>query len=240
MIELLWNAPVSEQSMSRYIDALDLRDNARVLDVGCGCGEVLIRVCRRYQSIGLGVDSSQAFLAEARRRASSCEPDLRISFDEADARSLALEEDSFDLVMCLGATHAFGLGPDAVERALGKMRSLVAAGGQILLADGYMKRPASPQYRQRIGDSIPDNLTHPSIIHFGHKYGLTPLAAWTSGVDEWDDFEWSYQRIVERKALEHPADDEVSKDLMRRRDWIDAYLKWGRDTLGYGTYLFRK
>ena len=120
------------------------------------------------------------------------------------------------------------------------MISLIVPGGLLLVADGYMKQPASPDYRKLLGDSMPDEMTHAANVATGKELGLIPLAAWTSSEDEWDEFEWTYQRIVERNADESPDDRDVMAKLAERREWMDAYLQWGRVTLGYGVYLFKK
>jgi cyclopropane fatty-acyl-phospholipid synthase-like methyltransferase len=240
MIELLWNAPVGEAKMSKMLEALGLRDHDRVLDVGCGCGEVLVRTCERYGIQGKGIDTSTEHLAEARRRAGERVTDSKLQFIEANAEVFEIESESLELVMCLGATHAFGLGSDAVKRAICRVTEMIVPGGQILVADGYMRQSKPLEYREFLGDDIPDDLTHASIVSMGKEQGLVPMAAWTSSEEEWDDFEWTYQRIVEQQAAENSNDPSILEKRDRRREWMDAYLKLGRATLGYGTYLFRK
>ena len=58
--------------------------------------------------------------------------------------------------------------------------------------------------------------------------------------DEWDEYEWKYSRSIERYALEQPGDPDVPAMLERIRRWRDGYLRWGRDTLGFGVYLFHR
>jgi len=240
MIELLWNSPTSEERMTGYIESFELSAGQRVFDVGCGCGEVLIRLHERYEIQGIGIDSSTMHIAEAKRRAAGRVEDSAIRFVEADARSFDVAPDSIDLVICMGASHAFGLGADACENAIRQMVPLARPGGLLLLGEGYMKQPAPEEYRKLLGESMPDEMTNASNVETGQKFGLIPLAAWTSSEQEWDDFEWNYQRIIEKKALENPDDKEVQQKLAHRREWINAYLKWGKETLGYGTYLFKK
>ena len=107
MTELPWNGPISDTKMAKSIEALELRADQRVLDVGCGCGEILIRLCKRYPIQGIGIDSSSEHIAEALRRAKGRVSDSTIRFVEADARSFHVEPDSFDLAICMGSTHEF-------------------------------------------------------------------------------------------------------------------------------------
>ena len=47
-------------------------------------------------------------------------------------------------------------------------------------------------------------------------------------------------RSIERYAGEQPDDPDVPAMLKRIRRWRDAYLRWGRDTLGFAVYLFHR
>ena len=59
-------SPVSSERLDRVIDLLELPDDARVIDLCCGKGEVLVRTLARYGCTGDGLDASPAFLAAAR------------------------------------------------------------------------------------------------------------------------------------------------------------------------------
>ncbi|QDT96501.1 SAM-dependent methyltransferase [Gimesia aquarii] len=239
MIELLWNDPISENKMGKYINSLELEPHQRVLDVGCGAGEILIRLAERYQITGVGIDTSSDHIAEANKRAKGRVTPSSLTFTISDAQTFQVAPESFDLVICMGASHAFRLGKDAYQNALSQMLPMVVPGGFLLIAEGYMRQPASPEYRKFLGDSTPDEMTHAANVAAGKMLGLIPFAAWTSSKEEWDDFEWTYQRFIERKALADPENPGVVQKRNQRREWMDAYLEWGRDTLGYGVYLFK-
>lgn len=240
MIDLLWNAPTSEESMTRYIEALELSAEFTAVDIGCGCGEFLIRLCERFGTTGNGIDTSEEHIEEAKRRASGRVSASAIQFEVADAQVYGFSQSFVELGICMGATHAFGEVEFAYQNALQRLIPLVKPGGLILIADGYMKQPASTEYRRLLGDSMPDSMTHARNVAIVIECGLVPMSAWTSSEDEWDNFEWGYQRIVERQAAECPDDSQLADKLKRRRVWMEAYLQYGRNTLGYGTYLFRK
>ena len=60
----------------------------------------------------------------------------------------------------------------------------------------------------------------------------------TASVDECDEYQWTYSRSIDRYAREQPDDPDVPVMLERSRKLRDAYLRWGRDTLGFAAYLF--
>ncbi|PQO42050.1 SAM-dependent methyltransferase [Blastopirellula marina] len=237
MIELLWNAPVGEKKMSAVFSAFNLHAGQTAIDFGCGSGEVLLRLHERFSIAGTGFDISPTLIEEANRRAAArgIGPS-QVRFEGADVRTL--EPHTFDVAICLGATHAFTLGSEAYPRALQEMMRWVNPGGQLLVGEAYMKRPATPEYRSLIGEFPPDEQTHAANVSVGQKMGLIPLGAWTSSHEEWDEFEWAYQRVLERKACQETTSSVLQERLTQRRLWMDAYLRWGRETLGYGMYLF--
>jgi len=238
MIGLLWNNPISEAKMAQYIDTLQLTSDQSVHDVGCGCGEVLIRIHERYSVRGTGIDKTGSLIAEATKRLQARTASDAVRFEVGDINEFTVQPSTMDLVVCLGATHAFGLGSDAYENAISKICPMLRSGGMILVSDGYLKQPAGKEYRSLLGDDVPDCTTHESNVAVWQSQGLIPIGAWTSSLDEWDEFEWKYQRIFERRAS--AGDESAIKRLASRREWMKAYLKHGRDTLGYGVYLFRK
>lgn len=81
------------------MDRLSLVSEARVLDVGCGCGSTTITLGRRVGREGsvTGVDVSAPMLARATERAAAAGLD-RVDFVNADAQTRRFEEGSFDAI----------------------------------------------------------------------------------------------------------------------------------------------
>ena len=61
-------SPLPTAKLDEMIEVLVLVPGARVVDLGCGKGELLRRIASRYAINGVGVDRSGALLEEARRR----------------------------------------------------------------------------------------------------------------------------------------------------------------------------
>lgn len=97
---------------------------ARLLDVGCGTGQLLARVRRELPGIGvLGCDFSRGMLHEARAR----EPTAW--WVQGDAGHLPFRSGSVDAVVSTEAYHWF---PDQ-RRALAEFRRVLRPGGRLLL-----------------------------------------------------------------------------------------------------------
>src|SRR5215210_604489 len=111
--------PLALARIDEAIDRLGLGRGDRVLDVGCGPGELLVRIAERTGAGGLGIDSSPIVVEEARRRAADRAPRTGLEFRVGDAGAA---EGPFAAACCLGSSHALGgLGP-----ALARLASWIA------------------------------------------------------------------------------------------------------------------
>ena len=68
---MLFNSPIGSEKADRLVELLQLNPDSRVLDVGCGTGEFLIRIAERYRCHGVGVDTDPASLNAARDASSA-------------------------------------------------------------------------------------------------------------------------------------------------------------------------
>src|SRR5260221_3450665 len=227
-------SPISPGRADRLLDALGVGPASRAIDVGCGKGGFLLRLVERSGGSGVGIDTNPEFLAEARARQEQRVPDAAIEWIEGDATSYPAAAASFDAALCLGATHALGGFVPALQ-ALGRW---VKPRGPMLMGEGYWKREPDPRYLEFLGAERDEFLVHDANRMQGEALGMRSVAAEESSLEEWDAYENPYAEAVERFAAEHPDDPDTPAMLERIRPWRAAYLTWGRDTLGFGVYLF--
>jgi len=115
---------------AEFFAALDLQPGQRVIDLGCGTGD-LLRLLAPLVAPGtaVGVDLSETMIAEARGRMDSQSPNL--SFRIGNVQELLFEAASFDRVL---ATQLLLHVPDPGQ-ALAEMRRVLAPGGLISIAE---------------------------------------------------------------------------------------------------------
>lgn len=227
--------PIGSGSLDQLFATLELRPRARVLDLGCGKGEMLIRLVERFQVRGVGVDLSEAFLDEARREADRRTPRANLSFMQMDAAQYAHDAGTFDLVICVGA-RPFGDQRTTWEALTG----LIRPGGFLLIGEGYWRRRPNPEYLTFLGCGAADQLPHGGNVALGVELGLTPLYTCVASEGDFDHYEGMYLNAMERYCRINPDDPDTPPMRQRIRAWRDSYFRWGRHTLGFGLYLFLK
>jgi len=228
--------PCSATKVESIIELLGLPQSGHVLDIGTGKAELPIRLIERFHVEALGIDFSSPFLQEAREHIALRVPQNSFTLLEEDATTFSGEAETFDLASCLGACEVFG----GFQKTLRHLAGFVRPGGYILMGDGYWKQEPAPAYLDALHASRADLLTHVENVTAGVALGFTPLYASVCNDDEWDRYEWLHLRNIELYAREMPNDPDVPALLERIRSWRDIYLRWGRDTLGFGLYLFQK
>jgi ubiquinone/menaquinone biosynthesis C-methylase UbiE len=108
-------------------------DDIRVLDAGCGTGEISSRLAELYpRGHVLGVDVLDAHLELARTRYASLSP--RLSFENRSIFELGLPDDTFDLAVCRHVTHSV---PHA-DRVYAELARVTKPGGRLhLIPEDY-------------------------------------------------------------------------------------------------------
>jgi len=233
-------SPLSAPKADTLLGLIPLVPSARVLDVGCGPAELLIRLAERQAIVGVGVDQSPYALVEARLRASRRVPNADLMLHELDVAAFDAGTEAWDLAMCVGSSGAYG----GYRGALEALRALVRPGGHVLLGELYWKQEPDSAYLAVLGgDSASRDdiaMTTAENVAAGQTAGLIPLYISASSEDEWDHYEGLYARAIELYALSYPDDPDSPAMLARIGTWRDAYLRHGRATLGFALYLFHR
>jgi SAM-dependent methyltransferase len=113
---------------SDFINRLQLKPGAMVLDVACGTGNLSVPAARAG-AVVTGVDIAPNLLATARERA--LVEDVQIQFDEGDAEALPYADASFDEVVTMFGAM-FAPRPDLVAAELARV---CRVGGRLAMAN---------------------------------------------------------------------------------------------------------
>ena len=210
---MTWNSPISRERVQALIKHADLTTGQRVLDIGCGSGELLGDLATLGIE-GWGIDLSPHLIAIAQKKLPSA------TFVAADASAVSLPTEA-SLAICFGSTHALAPGDGQHQRVASVLRDCVSNGGHVLIGMGYQRQPLPAEYATFLGSPSGIENTHGQNVLDFEAAGLTCIAAITATDAEWDAFEWAFFRRKGKQA------------------WRDMWLKHGRQTMGFGAYLLR-
>jgi len=124
----------------RLLDNCDLAENARILDLGCGCGASLDWLYSQGRFHTVGLDISMKLLREAVKRCPSvaCAPVQHLPFGDA-AFHAAILECSLS-VMILNDTGNNAMGTIPLSDILLEIWRVLEPGGWMLISDLYAKQ----------------------------------------------------------------------------------------------------
>lgn len=220
---LLFHNPLAPERVDDVIGRLPLSVGDRAVDIGCGPGELLLRLAHAHGIEGLGIDKSPLQIEQARRRAEG----TRLQFTCGDASAFGGAQ--LDLAACLGSLHAVG----GLHPGLGRLAQMVRPGGWVLIADGFWRRAPETAYLEVLGATAGELPDRTGLLLAGLRYGLTTTYAAEATEEDWDRYEWTLIHNGESHA--HP---DVRAWAARARTRYAG--PGGRDTLGFALVLMRR
>jgi ubiquinone/menaquinone biosynthesis C-methylase UbiE len=121
--------------LDQIVQLLDLSCGIRILDVGCGAGDLLAELSKRRVRV-VGIDASRVMLQRARSRGASAQTVQLVHgrFEQCSAQ-LGL----FDRVVCKNVLHLV----DDIPKFLARAESNLVPGGRLLLIETVSPTPSA-------------------------------------------------------------------------------------------------
>jgi cyclopropane fatty-acyl-phospholipid synthase-like methyltransferase len=214
--DLTFLSPLSEERAARLVAFLAGAQPSSVLDVGCGWGELLLRVLESAPDArGLGVDLDEESLAAARERAVRRGLADRAVFEARDAKQTA---GPFDAVTCIGASQIWG--PDVSEAqpidyaaALTALRALLPRAGRLVYGEGIWSRPPTPAATAPLAGRDDEFVALGPLVEIAEAHGFALVAAHEASLDEWDAFESGFTAGYAHWLAAHEPDDPEAEEV---------------------------
>jgi len=222
-------APLSAQRADRLAGDLAARHPASVTDLGCGWGELLLRILAAGPGArGTGIDTHGPDLARARRNATDRELSDRVAFVEGPAAEYT---ESADVLVNVGSYQAFG----TVADGLRALRQRVNPGGAVLFAAEFWEVPPPPDRLARMwpGITADDCLDLPTMVDEAVAAGFRPLRVESASRSEWEEFESGLAAEREEWLLAHPDHAEADRVRAELDTQRGIWLRGHRDVMGF-------
>lgn len=223
--------PFTPDRFATLGDALRLEPGARVLDLGCGSGEMLCTWARDHGIVGTGIDKSMLFTEQAKRRAEELGVSDQVEFIHDDAAGHVSDEKAH-VAACVGATWIGG----GVAGTIALLAKSLRTSGIILIGEPYWRKlPATEEIaRKCLASSIGDFFSLPALLASFGSLGYDIVEMVLANQDGWDRYE-AAKWLTMRRWLEENPDDELAGEVRSRLNteperhatYTRAYLGWG-------------
>ncbi|GAB3187391.1 SAM-dependent methyltransferase [Nesterenkonia suensis] len=246
-LDLAFGSPMGVARSEQLISDLTEISPRRIIDVGCGWAEQLLRTVAALPGAhGVGVDLEEVDILRGRERATQLGVQDRVELRVQDAADLlgppsggtgpAAAVRSADALICLGAWHALGASP---ADALHRLRGLAAPGGRLLFGvDHWARQPDGERLAQMWdGASLADSHRLPDVVEAAAEAGWRLLDLHEATADEWNHFECGMTRNQEEWLLENPRHPEAPALRGRLDDGRRSWLRGHHGHMGFATLV---
>ena len=231
-----WN-PIQSLRFDYFASMLTVPKDGTVLDIGCGRGYWLLQIAEFFDiKCAIGVEKSPYAANAAKQEAANSTLQSQVKIVHREFTPAAYGDESFDLVLCMGASHALS----NYEGALREAYRLLRRNGQLLIGEGYWKREPDAEYLSFLNCDKDQYTTSEGNCRRATENGYKLQWHYECTEVEWNTYEDQYAQNVETYVASNPDDPDNVEMLSAIRSWRDHYLRFGYNTLGFGLYLFSK
>jgi SAM-dependent methyltransferase len=222
--------PSSQEKVGAIGRVLSLTSETRIVDFGCGYGEVLAQWAVAYGISGTGVEIREHACQRAVKKMNERDLSERIEIICCNAAEYEYEEKAFSAGICLGASFIWG----GFRNTILGMKPAVEDGGRLVIGEPYWLRDqVPPEYKA----SEPTVHHEWELLQIAQEEGYDIEYVVRASHDDWDRYEadnWYALVCWIEENPEHPERQEVIDHLHSDQE---LYFKYTREFLGWAMYV---
>ncbi len=222
--------PISPEKIVLIGKILGLNPSSRVIDFGCGFGEVLALWAEQFGISGVGVDIREYACERARQRISNAGLAGRLAIACGDGAKFPYERNAYDVAVCTGASFIWS----GFAEAIGVLRTSIRPGGRVVIGEAYWLTDQTPSdYRLRESEVYNEY----QLLQMMHEEGYDLEYMVRASNDDWDRYEAGNWYGLVRWIAEHPDHPERQQVIDHLHESQEEYLRYARQYFGWAIYI---
>jgi len=224
--------PSTPEKVLKLGKMLGMKEGARVIDYGSGCGEPLALWCKEYGITGVGVDLSPDFCERAVKKLSGQGLSDRIQIVCGKGADYELPGQPFDVATCIGATFVFGGYRETVQA----LKKAVHSKARLGIGDVYWASDTVPPgYAQREVSARSET----ELLRVTREEGFEIEYVIRTSRDDWDRYYSDNWHGFLRWLEENPSHPDRQQVLEHFHQWQDDYSRYERPYMGWAMYVLK-
>jgi SAM-dependent methyltransferase len=209
---------------------LGIGKDSRIIDFGCGFGEVLALWAEGFGISGIGIDIREHACDRARNKMIERGLADRIEIVCGNGRDYPFEKHGFDAALCIGASFIWG----GYRQTIQAMKEAIHTNGKLVIGEPYWLKENVPQeYAKAVGTVH----TEYELLRITRQEGFDFEYVVRASHDDWDRYEagnwYGLIRWIEENS-DHSERQDVIDHLHKSQE---EYLRYGREYLGWAIYI---
>lgn len=201
-----------------------------ILDIGCGKAGVLAKAIEATNGSGIGVDLPDSLGTAITARAEKLRNQDRLKIILEDAEGFVRRTDrSFDLVICIGSSHALG-GP---LQLFSCAKNLLKPGGKLLFGEIVWKAPPSKEFLEFLECGEQDQMYTSQLFDLVQSGGFLIERTASCLETDFDNYENELKKAVETWTMSNATHPMATEFRKRSESWSEAREKWARNAFGF-------
>ncbi len=188
---------------------LELKKDSRVIDFGCGYGEVLILWAEHFGISGIGLEIREQVCDRAKKKITERGYANSIEIICMNAAEYSYEKNSFDVAACIGASFIWG----GYTPTIDGMRDAVCQDGKLVIGEPYWLKEHVPTEYAKEEQGIH---TEFELLQLARNEGYDFEYMVRASHDDWDRYESdNWYGLIKwiKENHDHPERQEVISHL---------------------------